>query len=260
MKKKIGQYVVFTYLAFFVFIGIIGVFMVVLKNDAIASVLQVVSAWTPTFVLMLMFKKIYPQTTRLNFICKQFLQKIPLKVLLAAIGIPLIIFIGSIGFSAFYFKKPFYELMIISPLPLLYMLPSHLIRGALGEELGWRGFLTTEIQKKYTPVKTGLIVGLIWGFWHLPLWLISGYGFFDLMLYIAGFLVSIICCSIIITILYSKCKNLMVACVVHLLNNYLLGLFTFNIIQALLIFAAFYVIITAALIVVTNKAKAANSK
>lgn len=253
MDKKIKKYVIFTYLMFFLFIVFIGFVMMTLKNDLLVLVLQKISAWTPTFVLMLMFKKMYPQDTRLSFIIRQFSEKIPIKILFSSIGIPIAIFIGAMTFSVFYFKKPFYELMIISPLPLIYMLPFHLVSGPLGEELGWRGFLLTELLKKHNPVKSGFIVGLIWGFWHLPLWLVSGYGFPELIIYIISFLVSIICCSIIISILYSKCRNLVIPIIVHLLNNYLLGLFTFDLIQSLLIFATFYLLATFMLVLATRK-------
>lgn len=46
---------------------------------------------------------------------------------------------------------------------------------ALGEEIGWRGFLHKELG--YMGVwKSGLLIGAIWGFWHAPL-VIQGYNF-----------------------------------------------------------------------------------
>lgn len=98
-----------------------------------------------------------------------------------------------------------------------------------------------------------MIVGLIWGFWHFPLWLVSGFTGIDLIVYIISFLVAIICCSIIITILYTKCRNILIAGTVHLLNNYLLGLFTYDILHVLVVFAAFYLLITGILIAVQKK-------
>lgn len=40
--------------------------------------------------------------------------------------------------------------------------------GGLGEELGWRGYLQLEISKKYGVLKGTVVVGLVWGLWHLP--------------------------------------------------------------------------------------------
>ena len=46
---------------------------------------------------------------------------------------------------------------------------------ALGEELGWRGFLQNELSPLgFWP--SSIIVGLIWGFWHLPL-ILYGYNY-----------------------------------------------------------------------------------
>lgn len=50
------------------------------------------------------------------------------------------------------------------------------------EELGWRGFALPRLQKRYDAVLATLIVGVLWGLWHLPLffWIgnpMSGYPF-----------------------------------------------------------------------------------
>lgn len=42
------------------------------------------------------------------------------------------------------------------------------------EEFGWRGVLQPLLQRRVAPVWAGLIVGLIWGIWHLPAFLLSG--------------------------------------------------------------------------------------
>jgi uncharacterized protein len=47
--------------------------------------------------------------------------------------------------------------------------------GALGEEIGWRGFLVPELIKTTTFTKTALISGAVWAVWHLPIILLGGY-------------------------------------------------------------------------------------
>jgi membrane protease YdiL (CAAX protease family) len=46
---------------------------------------------------------------------------------------------------------------------------------ALGEELGWRGFLVPELAKVTTFTRTALISGLVWSLWHYPILLFADY-------------------------------------------------------------------------------------
>lgn len=248
MNKGLRTYAIYTYLLFILFIGIIGLVKLLYPSNALFVVLKTISAWTPTFVLLLMFKKFYPQDNRLDYIRRQFSEKVKPATLAAAIGLLLAIFAVTLLVAVLIYQRPFHELIVTSFWPLLYMLPLQLASGPLGEELGWRAFLLTELQKKCTLLQSGLIVGLVWGFWHLPLWLVSGYGGLELALYVASFLVSIVCCSLIMTILYSKCRNLLIPILIHLLNNYLLGLFQFNLVHGLALFAAAYLAATVILI------------
>jgi uncharacterized protein len=42
-----------------------------------------------------------------------------------------------------------------------------LIGGGLLEELGWTGFAVPKLRQRYSVLETGLIVGVLWGAWHL---------------------------------------------------------------------------------------------
>ncbi|GAA1340312.1 hypothetical protein GCM10009647_083860 [Streptomyces sanglieri] len=50
-----------------------------------------------------------------------------------------------------------------------------LLGGPLSEEPGWRCFATPRLQARYGPALGTLILGLLWGLWHLPLFLVQGY-------------------------------------------------------------------------------------
>ncbi|MBN2322312.1 MAG: CPBP family intramembrane metalloprotease [Spirochaetes bacterium] len=58
--------------------------------------------------------------------------------------------------------------------PLLAFLFINLITGPLGEEFGWRGFALPRLLRRYSPLVASLILGTLWGLWHLPSFFVSG--------------------------------------------------------------------------------------
>jgi membrane protease YdiL (CAAX protease family) len=54
---------------------------------------------------------------------------------------------------------------IAALLPVLLLWP---LVAALGEELGWRGYLYPRLMPALGPIGAAVAVGLIWGLWHLP--------------------------------------------------------------------------------------------
>jgi membrane protease YdiL (CAAX protease family) len=65
-----------------------------------------------------------------------------------------------------------------SGLPPIYsVVPSFLILtilAGIGEEFGWRGFALPRLQPHHNALQSSLIVGLIWGIWHIPLFFTRG--------------------------------------------------------------------------------------
>lgn len=49
-------------------------------------------------------------------------------------------------------------------------------RSALGEEIGWRGYLVPRLLEHYSPNKVSLFVGAVWALWHFPILLTGDYG------------------------------------------------------------------------------------
>lgn len=61
------------------------------------------------------------------------------------------------------------EQAMMVPVALLSAFPN-----TLGEELGWRGFALPKLQAKHNALVSSIILGLLWGFWHIPLWIANG--------------------------------------------------------------------------------------
>lgn len=51
----------------------------------------------------------------------------------------------------------------------------HNLASALGEEIGWRGFLVPELAKVSSFTGTALISGVIWALWHWPVLIFADY-------------------------------------------------------------------------------------
>jgi CAAX protease family protein len=46
--------------------------------------------------------------------------------------------------------------------------------GALGEETGWRGYALPQLQRRFGPLASSLMLALVWFGWHLPqFWVIA---------------------------------------------------------------------------------------
>lgn len=46
---------------------------------------------------------------------------------------------------------------------------ANLWTGPLAEEFGWRGYLFPKLAARWPPVAAGLVTGVVWTLWHLPL-------------------------------------------------------------------------------------------
>lgn len=86
------------------------------------------------------------------------------------------------------------------------------VLGSYGEELGWRGFMLPQLQKKHSRFISSLIVGFLWGLWHFKFH--SGILVFTLYTFL------VIEFSLIISWLYSKTKgNIISAIIFHTAVN-----------------------------------------
>lgn len=68
----------------------------------------------------------------------------------------------------------------------VYFVTALLFQGPLQEEFGWRGYALDRLQARYNALNSSLILGFMWGLWHLPFFFIGtaiiyAYGFIPLL-------------------------------------------------------------------------------
>jgi membrane protease YdiL (CAAX protease family) len=73
---------------------------------------------------------------------------------------------------------------------------------ALGEEIGWRGYVLPRLQSRMSALSAALLIAPIWGLWHLPLWLTGAPGRTPLIY--AGFVLSAFALSVLLTWVYNS--------------------------------------------------------
>jgi membrane protease YdiL (CAAX protease family) len=94
------------------------------------------------------------------------------------------------------------------------------LSSALGEEIGWRGFLVPELAKEHSFTGVALISGLVWAVWHAPLLLFSDYNAGTNRWYALGcFTVSVISAATIMAWLRLRSGSLWTGALVHASHN-----------------------------------------
>lgn len=82
-----------------------------------------------------------------------------------------------------------------------------LILGPLSEEIGWRGFALDRLQTRWNAITSSLIIGVVWSFWHLPLFFMIGTSQHELGIPFAGFLLSLTSTSVLYTWLHNRARG-----------------------------------------------------
>ncbi len=137
----------------------------------------------------------------------------PVVVVLAAIGLA-----ALLGTPPGPFNDPGTAYLVLPAFLLILV-----FGGPLGEELGWRGFALDRLQSRAGPVPASLLLGLVWGLWHLPLFLDPGQVQASLppLLYLG----QAIATAVLYTWLWNRTRSLPVVLVLHTMTNLAAGVF-----------------------------------
>lgn len=104
--------------------------------------------------------------------------------------------------------------------PWFDVLPALALTLVIGpvEELGWRGVALPLLQRRLAPLWSALIVGTVWGIWHLPAFLLSGTR--QSAWAVGPFLLGIVALSVIVTPMFNASGgSLLVPALLHFQMN-----------------------------------------
>ena len=108
------------------------------------------------------------------------------------------------------------------PLGFIVMLP--LV--GIAEEVGWRGFLQPELEKKFPlPVATS-ITAVIWYVWHLPIWAMPSSNHYGDSL--IGFAITIFVWAFVSAAIYKATKSVLACAVYHSFINSIGAIYDWN--------------------------------
>jgi len=93
--------------------------------------------------------------------------------------------------------------------------------GAFFEEPGWRGFALPRLPQRYGALRGTIILGVLWAFWHLPLFLVPGFngagtGFAGVSIPFVEFVIGTMGMAVIFTWVFNNTRgSLLLAMLLH---------------------------------------------
>ena len=102
------------------------------------------------------------------------------------------------------------------PIAFVYIL---LLGGPLQEEFGWRGYALERLQKRWNALVSSIVIGLVWGAWHLPLFFMPRQEFYY-QRPIWGLMLSTTLVAVLFTWLYNNTRGgILAALLFHTMFN-----------------------------------------
>jgi membrane protease YdiL (CAAX protease family) len=209
-------------------------FLILLFNPGSAKDLYILGiVWSPG-IAALITSRLYRQDLaefgwrwgRLRYHCLSYI--IPLLYTLAAY---LVTWLGGLG--TFFNTESMQEIAknygwenlpqsVIIILYLIFSSTLGLLKAclyALGEEIGWRGFLVPELAKTTTFLNTALISGLAWAIWHYPTIIFGGYNNGNIFYSLFSFTLAVVAISFPMAWLRLKSGSLWTGMIFHASDN-----------------------------------------
>ena len=212
VRKPLSAFFVLSYAFFWLFLILfivtLGLFR--LKPNSLPAwimpLVTIIGSWMPT-VAAVVVTAILEGASGIGRLFRKFIQfKISAKWYLAAL-LPLGLALLSAGIYLVVAGGRLPSGINLSPSFWVGLTIINLLEGPTGEEMGWRGFALPRLLERYSPLKAGILLGLLWGFWHLPLWINTGLTSVNLLLFCLFFILAITSLSVLMTWIFCRTSN-----------------------------------------------------
>lgn len=148
--------------------------------------------------------------------------RVALRYYALALVLPVALFLGAAVLHVVLFDGDVTPDLLPSVIEYPLFLGFVVLFGGGLEEPGWRGYLLPALQETYSPLTAGLLVGVVWAGWHLPLVFIPGT--IQHTLPVGLYLLQLVELSILLTWLTNRVKgSILPAMLLHAGGNALLN-------------------------------------
>lgn len=143
--------------------------------QGIGMVLLICGGCSPTFVAIIMVLTLYNKERKIEFFKRIYQVKRikPTLWLFIILCFP-VIFAVSIGIDLLLGgslpQMKNLNAIIANPISFLPLILLSFMSGPFSEELGWRGFALDPLLDRFGFTKASVLLGAVWGIWHLPLY------------------------------------------------------------------------------------------
>lgn len=215
MSKSNKKIVVFLFVTFgmmYISHGVIALLISIFSIEwgVPLNLLSILGQASPALAALLVINKMCTKEEQNEYWKRVFLFKVPWFWWLVALASPLLVgLLANIVYHGRWFF-PTLTMTDILAFPVIFGI-SIFAGGA--EELGWRGILQDKLEPKINLISTGVIIGVLWGVWHAPLFLIRDLSHYDNAFF--TYILSTVLFSLIMTLLVYKTKSVLLGILMH---------------------------------------------
>jgi len=229
IKSAVLFFVITIFFSWLIWLPIIVFDMDTTQESPVGLVLFMLGGFGPSIIGLIFLKKSKAPDLKSRLLS---IKKMGLKWFLLSLTIyPLLFGFSLLIHSLYGGEAPTGELitdMLSNPIVFLISTVVIFLLGPLAEEVGWRGFALDSIQRITSPLKSTIIISIVWWAWHLPLFLMpttihGENGIHSLFGY--GYFFTIVGYSVLFTWLCNKSRNqsILIAILAHFSINFVIG-------------------------------------